>query len=52
MNRQTKTNQDTAIVNPKILGQHGYSFFAVSDGHGSLGHFVSGYIKNHLPRIL
>lgn len=27
-------------------------FFAVCDGHGSLGHHVSGFVKQFLPLIL
>lgn len=50
-NKITKTNQDMAIVNPKVIEQYGYNFFAVSDGHGLSGHLVSSCIKTNLPSI-
>ena len=43
-----KVNQDTFIITPNINGKTWQHFFAVCDGHGPLGHHVSGYIKNHL----
>ena len=43
-----KVNQDTFIITPNINGKTWQHFFAVCDGHGPLGHHVSGFIKSHL----
>lgn len=47
-----KVNQDAFIINPNINGKTWQHFFAVCDGHGPLGHHVSGYIKNSLPNCV
>ena len=44
-----KVNQDSYILTPNISGKTWQHFFGVCDGHGPLGHHVSGYIKNNLP---
>lgn len=43
-----KVNQDNLIVNPNINNKTWQHFFAVCDGHGPLGHHVSGFLKNAL----
>lgn len=48
----TKTNQDVYIAIPSFANSKEKSYFAVCDGHGVNGHFVSGYIKQHLPSNL
>lgn len=45
---KTKTNQDTVFVNAKVKGDATCGLFAVFDGHGSLGHKVSGFLKSAL----
>ncbi|KAL4506865.1 hypothetical protein ABPG72_001286 [Tetrahymena utriculariae] len=50
INKVTKTNQDSAIVNPKILSDINIFQFAVGDGHGLNGHLVSQLIKKNLPK--
>ena len=47
-----KVNQDTHILTPNINSKTWQHFFAVCDGHGPLGHFVSAYIKNTLPTVI
>jgi serine/threonine protein phosphatase PrpC len=47
-----KVNQDAFIINPNINSKTWQHLFAVCDGHGPLGHHVSGYIKNTLPACL
>jgi serine/threonine protein phosphatase PrpC len=44
-----KVNQDNFIISPNINSKTWQHFFAVCDGHGPLGHHVSGFIKNALP---
>jgi serine/threonine protein phosphatase PrpC len=43
-----KVNQDNFIVNPNINNKTWQHFFAVCDGHGPLGHHVSGFLKQTL----
>jgi len=45
---RTKTNQDSVYLNVEILSSHECSMFAVFDGHGTLGHKVSDFLKRHL----
>lgn len=45
---KTKTNQDSVYLNAEILGSTNCSLFAVFDGHGTLGHKVSDFLKRHL----
>lgn len=45
----SKVNQDSFIINPNISSKTWQHLFAVCDGHGPLGHQVSGFIKNTLP---
>ena len=47
-----KVNQDTYVISPNINKKTWQHFFAVCDGHGPLGHFVSGYIKETLPHFI
>jgi serine/threonine protein phosphatase PrpC len=47
-----KVNQDSHIILPNINSKTWQHFFAICDGHGPLGHYVSGYIKNILPTIV
>ena len=43
-----KVNQDAYIINPNIQNKTYQHFFGICDGHGPLGHHVSGFIKNNL----
>jgi len=47
-----KVNQDSFIINPNINSKTWQHFFSVCDGHGPLGHQVSGFIKNVLPNCI
>ncbi len=47
-----KVNQDSYIINPNIQNKTYQHFFGICDGHGPLGHHVSGYIKNSLPNVV
>lgn len=47
-----KVNQDAYILTPNINNKTWQHFFSICDGHGPLGHFVSGYIKNTLPTVV
>jgi serine/threonine protein phosphatase PrpC len=53
-NNNSKVNQDSYILQPTMDGpKNNYRhFFGVCDGHGSLGHHASSYIKENLPIIL
>lgn len=44
-----KVNQDSYIISPNIQNKTYQHFFGICDGHGPLGHLVSGYVKNTLP---
>jgi serine/threonine protein phosphatase PrpC len=48
----SKVNQDNFIINPNLNNHTWQHFFAVADGHGPLGHHVSGFIKNALPQAV
>lgn len=43
-----KTNQDAVYVNARVKGHPSTGLFAVFDGHGSLGHKVSAFLKGAL----
>lgn len=45
---KTKTNQDMVFVDTKVKGDASCGLFAVFDGHGSLGHKVSSFLKASL----
>ena len=45
---KTKTNQDSMFSCTALKGSSNSSLFAVFDGHGTLGHKVSGYLKLHI----
>jgi hypothetical protein len=47
-----KVNQDSFIISPNINSKTWQHFFSVCDGHGPLGHQVSGFIKNTLPHCI
>lgn len=47
-----KVNQDTFVLAPNLLDQNSLHMFGICDGHGSYGHLVSAFIKEHLPRQL
>ncbi|CAK67434.1 unnamed protein product (macronuclear) [Paramecium tetraurelia] len=49
VNKQTKTNQDAAIVFPSNIESQNYGLVGICDGHGVNGHFVSDLIKQRLP---
>lgn len=42
---RTKTNQDSCLVKMHGLKLEGFNLFAVMDGHGSHGHFISNSVK-------
>jgi len=44
-----KTNQDSYIVASRMLNLQNCGLYAVADGHGLYGHFVSRFIKKVLP---
>ncbi|CAD8112624.1 unnamed protein product [Paramecium sonneborni] len=48
----TKVNQDAFICCAKIENNECIHLFAICDGHGENGHFVSGFIKAHLPTLV
>ncbi|CAD8143725.1 unnamed protein product [Paramecium octaurelia] len=52
VNKQTKTNQDAAIVFPSNIESQNYGLVGICDGHGVNGHFVSDLIKQRLPIYL
>jgi serine/threonine protein phosphatase PrpC len=45
---KTKTNQDSVFSCPSLKGAGNCSLFAVFDGHGTLGHKVSNFLKLHI----
>lgn len=45
---KTKTNQDSVFSCPTLKGSSNSSLFAVFDGHGTLGHKVSNFLKLHI----
>ena len=47
-----KVNQDSYIIKPNIANKTYQHLFGICDGHGPLGHFVSGFIKNALPEAI
>ena len=46
-----KVNQDTFLVKTRIHGEENTHLFAVADGHGLYGHYVSNFIKTQFPGI-
>ena len=42
-----KINQDTTIVYVSVGNIKGFNLFGVLDGHGSHGHYVSEFCRNH-----
>ena len=46
-----KTNQDSFLSILNIYNLNNYSIFAIFDGHGTNGHFVSKYAKNYFQNI-
>lgn len=48
----TKTNQDAYIINTSIGKKSWQHYFGICDGHGSLGHHVSSFIKANLPKAI
>lgn len=42
---QPKTNQDSCLCKTSGLKQEGFNLYAVMDGHGSHGHFISNSVK-------
>ena len=42
-----KTNQDNYLAIDKFLGLSDAKIYAVMDGHGTAGHMISNYVKNH-----
>lgn len=41
-------NQDSFLIRSYLKGQKGQYLFAVCDGHGPNGHFVSAFLKQRL----
>jgi len=48
---KSKTNQDSFLSILNIYNLNNYSVFAIFDGHGTNGHFVSKYAKNYFQNI-
>jgi hypothetical protein len=48
----SKPNQDSIIVFPQINKQTWQHFFGVCDGHGTMGHLVSSFLRENLPKCL
>lgn len=48
----SKVNQDSFLINPNINNKTWQHLFGICDGHGPLGHHVSGYIKSILPQSI
>lgn len=46
-----KVNQDRSVEIVKFGGNDEKAFFAVHDGHGSLGHEVSAFLIQELPKF-
>lgn len=44
---KAKTNQDSFLSILNIYNLNNYSVFAIFDGHGTNGHYVSKYAKNY-----
>jgi serine/threonine protein phosphatase PrpC len=49
---QTKTNQDSVMVNKLRAKDKMLYLFGVFDGHGSDGHFVSQHVKSYFKQFL
>ncbi len=47
-----KTNQDSHVEIKDLAGIKGLWMFGVMDGHGINGHFVSDFVRKHLPSVL
>lgn len=47
-----KVNQDSFIIAPNLGDKTYQHFFGICDGHGPLGHLVSGFVKSTLPSIV
>ena len=45
-------NQDIAFVERKFAGDNIFIFLGVCDGHGVVGHEVSDFLRNNLPKEL
>jgi len=46
-----KVNQDRSVEIVKFGGNDEKAFFGVFDGHGSLGHEVSSFLIQELPKF-
>ena len=44
-----KKNQDNFFIYKNFMNNSDYIFFGVCDGHGILGHDVSGYLVYNIP---
>lgn len=49
---EKKNNQDIAIIYPNFKNNKDHYFFSVCDGHGSVGHDVSRFLKLNLATNL
>lgn len=47
-----KTNQDAYVINTSIGKKSWQHYFGICDGHGSLGHHVSSFIKTNLSKAI
>lgn len=47
-----KCNQDSFISAPNFGRNIHNHFFAICDGHGTHGHLVSNFLKEHLPSLI
>lgn len=50
--RDKDFNQDIAFVERNFAGDNIFIYFGVCDGHGILGHEVSDFLRNNLPKEL
>lgn len=51
-NNPSKPNQDSYIISTNLHNQSWSHYFGVCDGHGTLGHKVSGFLKQFFPVYL
>lgn len=45
-------NEDSVMIQPNLQKIRGQYLFAISDGHGTNGHTISEFIKDHYPNTL
>jgi serine/threonine protein phosphatase PrpC len=50
INNPNKVNQDSLVIKTN-LGDKSINLYAVADGHGAFGHFVSQFIVKNLSKL-